>query len=70
MSAMLTMRNWMFIKQYADLREHLLRASSAFEFLVIFDRGVRRDTRRKWLASVLQRFCEPSHEAFQISHCR
>lgn len=24
-SAMLTMRNWMFIKQYADLREHLLQ---------------------------------------------
>jgi hypothetical protein len=26
MSAMLTMRNWMFIKQYAGLREHLLAA--------------------------------------------
>ena len=24
MSAMLTMRNWMFIKQYAGLRQHLL----------------------------------------------
>ena len=31
-SAMLTMRNWMFIKQYADLRDHLL--SNTFELLV------------------------------------
>ncbi|MBX3247841.1 MAG: BREX-6 system adenine-specific DNA-methyltransferase PglX [Myxococcales bacterium] len=35
-SAMLTMRNWMFIKQYAGLREHLL---STFDLRALSDLG-------------------------------
>ena len=41
-SAMLTMRNWMFIKQYAALREHLL-ATSDLRALGDFDRGAFED---------------------------
>lgn len=37
-SAMLTMRNWMFIKQYAGLREHLL-GTHGLRALGDFDRG-------------------------------
>ena len=37
-SAMLAMRNWMFIKQYADLRKHLL-ANHGLQALGDFDRG-------------------------------
>jgi hypothetical protein len=41
-SAMLTMRNWMFIKQYAGLREHLL-ATHGLRALGDFDRGAFED---------------------------
>ncbi len=37
-SAMLTMRNWMFVKQHAELREHLLSATH-LAALGDFDRG-------------------------------
>ena len=46
-SAMLTMRNWMFIKQYADLREHLLET---FDLRALGDfdrRGVRGGAERR-----------------------
>jgi len=41
-SAMLTMRNWMFIKQYADLRQHLL-GEYDLRALGDFDRGAFED---------------------------
>ena len=45
-SAMLTMRNWMFIKQYAGLREHLL-SDTWLEALGDFDRGRLRERARR-----------------------
>ena len=41
-SAMLTMRNWMFLKQYAGLREHLL-TDHGLRRLGDFDRGAFED---------------------------
>lgn len=41
-SAMLTMRNWMFLKQYAGLREHLL-GTHGLRALGDFDRGAFED---------------------------
>lgn len=41
-SAMLTMRNWMFIKQYSDLRKQLLR-QFALRAVGDFDRGAFED---------------------------
>ncbi|MCM0673228.1 BREX-6 system adenine-specific DNA-methyltransferase PglX [Micromonospora phytophila] len=41
-SAMLTMRNWMFIKQYSGLREHLL-GTHGLRALGDFDRGAFED---------------------------
>ncbi|MEQ9406488.1 MAG: BREX-6 system adenine-specific DNA-methyltransferase PglX [Fuerstiella sp.] len=41
-SAMLTMRNWMFIKQYSKLREHLLKEYD-LRALGDFDRGAFED---------------------------
>lgn len=41
-SAMLTMRNWMFLKQYSELREHLL-GTHGLGALGDFDRGAFED---------------------------
>lgn len=41
-SSMLTMRNWMFIKQYSGLREHLLK-SFGLRAIGDFDRGAFED---------------------------
>lgn len=42
-SSMLTMRNWMFIKQFSELREYLLRCHK-LQALGDFDRGAFEDT--------------------------
>lgn len=50
-SAMLTMRNWMFIKQYSDLRKHLLERFD-FRALGDFDKGAFESMTTSQLISV------------------
>lgn len=51
-SSMLTMRNWMFIKQYAELREHLLTEYDV-RTLGDFDRGAFEDIRDEVVSVVV-----------------
>jgi hypothetical protein len=70
MSAMLTMRNWMFIKQYAGLREHLLEHNS-IAILGDFDRGAFEgipDEVVSVAASVL-RYSKPASVRLSHAHC-
>ncbi len=70
LSAMLTMRNWMFLKQYAGLREQLLEKYS-LALIGDFDRGAFEgipDEVVSVTASII-RSCKPgSHETSQ-AHC-
>jgi hypothetical protein len=67
-SAMLTMRNWMFIKQYAGLRERLL---SAFDLRALgdFDRGAFEDVPDEVVSVTVSVFRRASHGAASVALC-
>src|SRR5439155_9179719 len=56
-SAMLTMRNWMFTKQYARLREHLL-GMHGLRALGDFDRGAFEDVPDEVVSVVVSVFAQ------------
>ena len=57
-SAMLTMRNWMFIKQYSELRQHLL---GEFDLRALgdFDRGAFEDVPDEVVSVAVSSFARP-----------
>ena len=67
-SAMLTMRNWMFIKQYAALREHLL-ATSDLRSLGDFDRGAFEDVPDEVVSVAASAFRRGTHSAISMALC-
>jgi Eco57I restriction-modification methylase len=66
-SSMLTMRNWMFIKQYAGLREHLLE-SYDLRTLGDFDRGGFEDVPGEVVSVAVAAFarCAPNGKSVAV----
>ncbi|MCB9598642.1 MAG: BREX-6 system adenine-specific DNA-methyltransferase PglX, partial [Sandaracinaceae bacterium] len=65
-SAMLTMRNWMFINQYAALREYLL-GTSDLRGLGDFDRGAFEDVPDEVVSVAVSVFTRAAHGAQSIA---
>jgi len=67
-SSMLTMRNWMFIKQYSALREHLL---GTFDLRAIgdFDRGAFEDVPDEVVSVAVASFARGTHHGESIALC-
>ena len=67
-SAMLTMRNWMFIKEYAGLREHLL---DTFDLWAIgdFDRGAFEDVPDELVSVAVGIFRLGHHSGSSVALC-
>jgi hypothetical protein len=67
LSAMLTMRNWMFLKQFSGLREQLLRQCT-LGVIGDFDRGAFEGIPDEVVSVCASAFWRQSHEAHPISH--
>ena len=67
-SAMLTMRNWMFIKQYSDLRQHLLQTFD-LRALGDFDRGAFEDVPDEVVSVAVASFARSPHRTESIAQC-
>jgi len=67
-SAMLTMRNWMFIKQYSGLRESLLK-SHDLRALGDFDRGAFEDVPDEVVSVAVSAFRKGSHHNCSMALC-
>ncbi len=67
-SAMLTMRNWMFIKQYAALREHLLERYD-LRGLGDFDRGAFEDVPDEVVSVVVSLFRRGEASGASVALC-
>ncbi|MEX1027864.1 MAG: BREX-6 system adenine-specific DNA-methyltransferase PglX [Candidatus Paceibacterota bacterium] len=67
-SSMLTMRNWMFIKQYSDLRQHLL---GEYDLRAIgdFDRGAFEDVLDEVVSVTVSSFARAMHDVESIALC-
>lgn len=67
-SAMLTMRNWMFIKQYSDLRQHLLQTYD-LRALGDFDRGAFEEILDEVVAVAAACFARAPHRSESVAQC-
>ena len=67
-SAMLTMRNWMFIKQYAGLRERLLERFD-LRALGDFDRGAFEDVPDEVVSVAVAVFAKQQHSSDSSALC-
>ena len=67
-SSMLTMRNWMFIKQYSDLRQHLLQTYD-LRALGDFDRGAFEDIPDEVVSVAVACFSRSPHRTESIAQC-
>ncbi len=67
-SSMLTMRNWMFIKQYSGLREHLLD-NHDLRALGDFDRGAFEDIPDEVVSVAVACFSRLPHAADSVAQC-
>lgn len=67
-SSMLTMRNWMFIKQYAWLRKHLLDTYN-LRALGDFDRGAFEDVPDEVVSVAVASFARASHSGESVALC-
>ncbi len=67
-SAMLTMRNWMFIKQFSPLREHLLK-EHGLEALGDFDRGAFEDVPDEVVSVAVSAFRRSAPALQSIATC-
>jgi hypothetical protein len=67
-SAMLTMRNWMFIKQYADLRQHLLET---YDLRAIgdFDRGAFEEILDEVVSVAVACIGRAPHRVESVAQC-
>ncbi|MCH8315095.1 MAG: Eco57I restriction-modification methylase domain-containing protein, partial [Planctomycetes bacterium] len=65
-SAMLTMRNWMFIKQYSGLREWLLEQFS-LRALGDFDRGAFEDVPDEVVSVAVSAFAKMANQADSVA---
>ncbi len=68
LSSMVTMRNWMFIKQYAGLREHLLRTFD-LRALGDFDRGAFEDVPDEVVSVAVSVLRRGAHQAQSVAVC-
>lgn len=67
-SAMLTMRNWMFIKQYSELRQHLLQTYD-LRALGDFDRGAFEDVPDEVVSVAVACFSRSLHGTESVAQC-
>ncbi|UPU38267.1 BREX-6 system adenine-specific DNA-methyltransferase PglX [Geomonas paludis] len=67
-SSMLTMRNWMFIKQYEGLRKYLLE-THALRAVGDFDRGAFEDIPDEVVSVAVSSFARDAHSDISIAMC-